>query len=135
VCSPSPPITAWPTSSPNTLLRASNAVLLLGSRERHYTPSKVFPALVVERPVLALMHEASNAAELLRRVGQPPAIRLVTYGDDGVAARGAAIRAAIAGLAADPRYAAEAIDARALDPTSACALAGRLADVLNRCAA
>ena len=55
VCSPSPPITAWPTSS-NTLrvsttstrvavLRASNAVLLLGSRERHYTPSKVFPAL------------------------------------------------------------------------------------------
>ena len=85
--------------------------------------------------MLALMHEASNAAELLRRVGQPPAIRLVTYGDDGVAARGAAIRAAVAGLAADPRYAAEAIDARALDPTSACALAGRLADVLNRCAA
>jgi glycosyltransferase involved in cell wall biosynthesis len=117
------------------VLRASNAVLLLGSRERHYTPSKVFPALVVERPVLALMHEASNAAELLRRVGQPPAIQLVTYGDDGVAARGAAIRAAVAGLAADPRYAAEAIDARALDPTSACALAGRLADVLNRCAA
>ena len=117
------------------VLRESTAVLLLGSRERHYTPSKVFPALVAERPVLALMHDASNAAGLLQGIGRAPTIRLVTYGDDGAGMRGREIGAAIAGLAADPRYVADAIDTRALEPTSACVLAGRLADVLNRCAA
>ena len=117
------------------VLKQSHAVLLLGSRERHYTPSKVFPALVAERPVLALMHEASNAAELLARTGHAPTIRLVTYGDEGVRARSEQIRGELAALASDPRYDAAAIDRRALDPTSACALAGRLADVLNRCVA
>jgi len=117
------------------VLKQSHAVLLLGSRERHYTPSKVFPALVAERPVFALMHEASNAAELLVRIGHAPAVRLVTYGDEGVQARIDRIRGELASLAANPRYDAAAIDRRVLDPTSACALAGRLADVLNRCAA
>ncbi len=52
------------------VLRDSTAVLLLGSSERHYTPSKVFPALVVEKPVLAVMHEASNASDLLKQLGR-----------------------------------------------------------------
>jgi len=115
------------------VLRESNAVLLLGSHEQHYTPSKVFPALVAERPVLAVMHQASNAADLLYRIGGPPSVRLVTYGDEGVTARSSDIGAALSALAADPRYAPEAIDPNVLEPTSACALAGRLADVLNRC--
>ena len=117
------------------VLRDSSAVLLLGSSERHYTPSKVFPALVAERPVLAVMHEASNASGLLSRIGRPPTIRLVTYGDEGVAARVKDIGAQLAALAAGPRYAADAINRAVLEPTSACALAGRLADVLNRCVA
>jgi len=117
------------------VLRASHGVLLLGSRERHYTPSKVFPALLVERPVFAVIHEASNAATLLQQIGSAPSIRTVTYGASGVASRVEEIGAALSALAADPRYVAGAIDARALQPTSACALAGKLADVLNRCAA
>ncbi len=118
-----------------SVLRGSDAILLLGSRERHYTPSKVFPALVAQRPVLALMHEASNAADLLRRVGRAPSIRLVPYDDSGAAARNQEICTALMGLAADPRYLPEAVNTHALEPTTACALAGRLADVLNRCAA
>src|SRR5207302_4799370 len=106
------------------VLRASSALLLLGSHERHYTPSKVFPALIAERPVLALMHEASNAADLLHRIGRPPSVRLVTYGDGGVGARGDEIAAALAALAAQPHYAENALDPRVLGPTSACALAG-----------
>jgi len=81
------------------------------------------------------MHEASNAAALLRRIGRAPTIRLVTYGDDGVGMQSDGIGAALAGLAADSRYVSEDIDARALEPTSACVLAGKLADLLNRCAA
>lgn len=115
------------------VLRASHAVLLLGSHERHYTPSKVFPALVAERPVFALIHEASNAADLLHRIGGAPTVRVVTYGDEGVGARGAEIGAALNALASEPRYDAAAVDASVLEPASACALAGRLADLLNRC--
>jgi glycosyltransferase involved in cell wall biosynthesis len=117
------------------VLKASHAVLLLGSHERHYTPSKVFPALVAERPVLALMHEASNATDLLRRAGAPPTIRLVTYNEGSVRLRVNDIGAQLAALAADPRYAPEAVDRTVLEPTSACALARRLAGVLERCAA
>ena len=117
------------------VLRASHALLLLGSRERHYTPSKVFPALVAERPLFALMHEASNATELLRRVGAPPTVRLVTYGDDGVQMRVGEIGAALAALAAAPRYAPEAVNRTVLEPVSACALAGKLANVLECCVA
>jgi glycosyltransferase involved in cell wall biosynthesis len=117
------------------VLKASHAVLLLGSHERHYTPSKVFPALVAERPILALMHEASNASELLRRAGAAPTVRLVTYGDSGVRMRVNEIGVQLGALAADPRYVAEAVDRSVLEPTSACALARRLAGVLDRCAA
>src|SRR5262249_35880805 len=63
-------------------LRDPNAVLLMGSRERHYTPSKVYPAMLSGRPMLAVYHEASTATALLRRFGGPPAVRLVAYGDD-----------------------------------------------------
>ncbi len=116
------------------VLRSSSAVLLLGSVERHYTPSRVFSALVAERPVIAVMHEASNASDLLRRLGTAPTVRLVTYGDRGVAAEADAITSGLAALAADPRYDKDAIDQRVLEPTSAHALAGRLAGVLDRCA-
>jgi glycosyltransferase involved in cell wall biosynthesis len=117
------------------VLKASHAVLLLGSHERHYSPSKVFPALIAERPLFAVLHEASNATDLLRRVGASPTVRLVTYGDDGVHARTSEIRMQLAALASSPRYAHDAVDGSVLEPASACALAGRLASVLERCVA
>jgi hypothetical protein len=117
------------------VLQASHAALLLGSHEHHYTPSKVFPALAAERPVFALMHEKSNATALLRRVGRAPTVRLVTYGDDDVQRRVCEIGAELAALAAAPRYDAKVVDRAVLAPTSACALAGRLAEVLERCVA
>lgn len=49
----------------NHLTRAS-AILVLGSTERHYSPSKVFQAIQAERPLLAVLHEESSAVDLLR---------------------------------------------------------------------
>jgi glycosyltransferase involved in cell wall biosynthesis len=115
------------------VLRDSTAVLLLGSTERHYTPSKVFPALIVEKPVLAVLHDASNASDLLKRLGGPPSIRLVTYDEATVAARVDAIAAELSALVECPRYRSDAVDVRELEPTSACALARRLAGVLTEC--
>jgi hypothetical protein len=45
----------------------SSAVLVIGSTERHYTPSKAFQAVQSRRPVLALLHGESTAAPFLTR--------------------------------------------------------------------
>jgi glycosyltransferase involved in cell wall biosynthesis len=115
------------------VLRDSTAVLLMGSRERHYTPSKVFPALVAERPVLAVLHASSNASDLLRQIGRPPTVRLITYDDTTARAQIDAIAAELGALIANPQYAADAVNQQVLEPTSACALAGRLANVMEQC--
>jgi glycosyltransferase involved in cell wall biosynthesis len=117
------------------VLRDSTAVLLLGSRERHYTPSKVYPALMSRRPVFAVLHTASNASDLLRRIGRTPAVRLVTYGDDANAPNVDAIARELSALIAHPCYEPDAVNESVLEPGSACALAGRLAEVLDRCLA
>jgi hypothetical protein len=116
------------------VLSDSTAVLLMGSRERHYTPSKVFPALVARRPVFAVLHTDSNASDLLRRAGRAPSVRLLNYSNDGRGPNVDAIARELAELIAHPDYEAGAMaDAEAvLEPFSACSLAGRLANVLDQ---
>lgn len=50
--------------------------LIVGSTEAHYTPSKVYQSVQSRRPVLALLHEASTAVEVLERSRAGIAIRL-----------------------------------------------------------
>ena len=38
-------------------------MLVLGSTEPHYTPSKVFQAMLSRRPVFAMLHRDSTAVE------------------------------------------------------------------------
>ena len=47
-------------------LDASDAVFILGSTEPHYTPSKVYQAVLSGKPILAVLHEASTAVRVLR---------------------------------------------------------------------
>lgn len=47
-------------------LHAASGVLVLGSTEPHYSPSKIFQAVMSRRPVLAFLHERSTALEVLR---------------------------------------------------------------------
>jgi Glycosyl transferase 4-like domain len=51
------------------LLANSQALLLIGSDEPHYTASKIYPALLSGRPFLALFHKASSAYDILTRSG------------------------------------------------------------------
>jgi 2-polyprenyl-3-methyl-5-hydroxy-6-metoxy-1,4-benzoquinol methylase len=44
----------------------SQALLLVGSDEPHYTASKVFPYVLAERPLLAVVHEDSSVVRILR---------------------------------------------------------------------
>ena len=48
---------------------AGDAVFVLGSTEPHYTPSKVYQGVLAEKPILAVLHEASSACTVLRTTG------------------------------------------------------------------
>ena len=52
--------------------------------ERHYTASKLYPALLAKRPILALFHEASSVVSILRAAASEPSVRVLTYGDGEV---------------------------------------------------
>jgi hypothetical protein len=58
------------------LLSQSDVVLVVGTREPHYTASKVYPALASGRPVFALVHENSQATPVLRNAA---GVTLVTF--------------------------------------------------------
>jgi hypothetical protein len=57
-------------------LHAASGVLVLGSTERHYSPSKIFQSVMSRRPVLALLHKQSTAVEILRDAN---AATLITF--------------------------------------------------------
>lgn len=47
------------------ILNESDGVFILGSTERHYTPSKVFQAIMSKKPILAVLHTCSTAVNVL----------------------------------------------------------------------
>jgi hypothetical protein len=116
------------------------AILLLGSAEPHYTPSKVFPALLAGRPILAVYHAESTVLDVLRGPGvdasvitfseiAPPRLQIAAIAD----ALAAIVRSADA---AGPVVARTSAVRRpmlhgGLQPWSAHALGERLAGVLN----
>jgi hypothetical protein len=57
-------------------LVCAGGVLIVGSTEPHYTPSKVYQAVQSRRPVLALLHEASTAVEVLEKSRAGTVIKL-----------------------------------------------------------
>lgn len=50
-------------------LKAADAVFILGSTEPHYTPSKVYQAVLSKKPILALLHEESTGAAVIDESG------------------------------------------------------------------
>jgi hypothetical protein len=114
----------------------ADAVLMMGSSERHYTASKLYSGLLAKRPVLAVYHEASSVTHILRENTRAPTIRLVTYDDTARAgSRSEAIcgelREMVGGTAYDPAH----VNLTALHDFSAGRLAATLAHALNSAAA
>jgi hypothetical protein len=96
-----------------TLVHASG-VLIVGSTEPHYTPSKVYQAVQSRRPVLALLHEASTAIGVLERSRAGTVIRLTERALPDADRIADAIESFLAGP-----YHAEAVDWSAFDAYSA----------------
>ncbi len=51
------------------LMANSDALLLIGSDEPHYTASKIYPTLMSGRPFISVLHELSSAHAILARAG------------------------------------------------------------------
>jgi hypothetical protein len=119
-----------------SVLTQASAILLLGSSEAHYTASKLFPALLARRPILALFHEASSVVSMLQLIGAQHSVRIVPYGDrltsdDGCGEVAGHLRA----LAARSSYDAADLALERADEFSARSLARRLAALFDRVAA
>lgn len=112
------------------IVRDASVVLLVGSTERHYTASKVFPAILARRPLLAVFHEDSSVVSLLKRIGRPPSVRVVTF--DDALPNVDAVSAELSSLVRRPVFEPDAIDLSAAEPYSARAVALRLAALLDR---
>jgi glycosyltransferase involved in cell wall biosynthesis len=114
----------------------ASAIVLLGSSERHYTASKLFPALLAKRPIVALFHEASSVVSILRAAASEPTVRVLTYGDgeagdDRVSEVACHLRA----LAAGSEYDANDVRLERVADVSAQQLAHQLAAIFDRVAA
>lgn len=62
------------------VLARADAILLGGSSERHYTASRIYPALLAERPIIAAYLEGSHSARTLHASLAAPSLKLVTFG-------------------------------------------------------
>ncbi|MBI2795312.1 MAG: hypothetical protein HYX65_01230 [Gemmatimonadetes bacterium] len=119
------------------ILVRADAIVLGGSTEPHYTASRIYPALLAQRPLIAIYLEGSHSARALRMSLAVPSLRLVTFGGSSPQA------GEVAELAAAITDVAHGLAWRAGDhrPASAGApdaleVGRRLADLLERaCAA
>ena len=106
----------------------SDAMLVLGSTERHYTPSKVFQAILSERPVFAMLHEASTAVSMIRDAGAGEVLTLTEEALPTPQAVASALRL----LVEQPVTVAGSASRLAFDAYSARESTRLLADALDR---
>lgn len=48
-------------------LNISDGIFILGSTEPHYTPSKIYQAVLSEKTILAVLHKDSTAVDILNK--------------------------------------------------------------------
>ena len=68
------------------LLAEADFLVVLGSTDAQYSPSKVYPYLLSRRPVVAVLHQSSPVVGLLRRAACGPLVTFAGPGDVDAAA-------------------------------------------------
>jgi glycosyltransferase involved in cell wall biosynthesis len=111
------------------ILANSHALILIGSDEPHYTASKIYPALLSGRPILALFHQASSAYEILQRSGGARVIGFDTH--EELRALTDTIANALRDVALTPE-AVGTIDRSAVAVYEASVIAARYAAIFDR---
>jgi glycosyltransferase involved in cell wall biosynthesis len=63
------------------LMGDADVVVVLGSDDPQYSPSKVYPSLLSGRPVVSILHEGSPAVELMQRADAGPVVTFASEAD------------------------------------------------------
>jgi hypothetical protein len=108
-------------------LTKADAVLVLGSTEPHYTPSKAFQALLSRRPVFAMLHQDSTAVDMIR---SSDGGRVLTLTETALPPADA-VAEALQVLLQRTSYAADAVDRADFEVHSARSSARALAAALD----
>jgi hypothetical protein len=111
-------------------LSAASAAFIIGSTEPHYTPSKVYQAILSEKPILGVLHRESTACSVIQG----------THSGQVLAFDAASVASIAQNFAAsfkEFRLFAESFDAKAVDRDrfseySAERVTSQLAEALNR---
>jgi hypothetical protein len=111
------------------ILATTDAVLMIGSDEPHYTASKIYPGLMCRRPFLSIFHRTSSSHEILTRAGGGLAFAFDTPNE--LETLVPAIANGLERLASDPDALGKA-DPTAYAPFTAHAIAGQFATVFER---
>lgn len=112
----------------NVMIR-SDALLMLGSSEPHYTASKLYPALLAKRPIMAIFHEDSSVCPIAETIG---GVMLTKFGDGiPVESKVEEITQSLAAMI-EGRAAIRKVDRNRIEPFLGPAIARRFADVFNR---
>jgi hypothetical protein len=68
------------------ILQDADLLVVLGSGDRHYSPSKVYPYLLARRPLVSILHRDSPAVDLVRRAAAGPVVTFAPEADVDAAA-------------------------------------------------
>jgi hypothetical protein len=109
-------------------LEQSSAILILGSTEIHYSPSKIYQAVMARRPMFALLHEESTAVATLR---ESRAAEVFTFTPERLPDVGM-LSGALERFLTTFRYDADNVDMEAFDRVSARESGRTLASALDR---
>jgi hypothetical protein len=88
-----------------THLVKASAILILGSTEAHYSPSKIYQSVQAKRPIFALLHEASAANRVLETSGAGVAIPVT----ETTLPEPRYLASRLAAFITDPRYDADEV--------------------------
>jgi len=107
----------------------SDAILLIGSNEAHYTASKIYGAMMSGRPYLSIFHQASSSHEILRRAGGGIALGFANAGElDKLVSN---VASALIQLAVVPRSVGRA-DPQAYEAYTAARVTQDFANIIER---
>jgi hypothetical protein len=92
------------------LITDADFLVVLGSDDPQYSPSKVYPYLLAGRPVVSILHESSPVVDLMRRAGFGPVITFRSQAGIAEAARRLATEwPAFLATLSEPRVAPEVL--------------------------
>ncbi len=112
-------------------LECSSSVLVIGSTEPHYTPSKVFQSVLSGRPVFALLHGSSSAVDMIRKSRAGTVLTLT----EEELPKPETIAQALGELVTAPAYGAALIDRSRFEPYTARESTRALATALDEACA